>query len=141
MLTIDELYDIASEAIEESLKFQGVLHAIDTGMCEDDIERLFPWVGPLARGIDDDQQQWQHSRIQAIRPKLSIRDQRDDTDSDERRISDEIDVEDVCSVCESSDGDASLTEDRYSTVLEFSDEDDIDDRQSCGTCSCLQSSY
>lgn len=139
MLTIDELYDIASEAIEESLKFQGVLHAIDTGMCEDDIERLFPWIGPLARPSEE-QQQACNSRIQFSRPKLSIRDQRDDTDSEGRAISDEIELDDMCSVCESSDGDASLTEDRYSTILEYSDEDDGDDRQSCGTCSCLHSS-
>lgn len=137
MLTIDELYDIASETIEESLKFQGVIHAIDMGMNEDDLERLFPWVGPLVRRDEEPKLQ---SRVQFSRPKLSIRDQRDDTDSEERNISDDLDIDDVCSACGSSDGDASITEDRYSTILDFSDEDDIEDRQSCGTCSCLHTS-
>jgi hypothetical protein len=132
MLTIDELYDIASETVEESLKFQGILHAIDMGMDEDDLERLFPWIGQLARTEEHVQD---HSRNHIYRPNLTTRDNRDMSSSDERYLSSNISEgkDETSGVV--SDGDASMTEDRHSAILDYSG--DEDDRDSCGTCSCL----
>lgn len=138
MLTIDELYDIAYDAVQESLKYQGLLRAIDRGMSEDDIEQLFPWVGLLGREdtSDDDSEMCIHPRT---RPQLTIRDDREDTTDDDNESLVAMSTSGGYSrtaTDEYTDGDASLTDDTLKVLDEYSD----DDVGSCGACSCLHSS-
>lgn len=135
MLSLPELYDIAYDAVQESLKYQGLLRAIDMGMSEDEIEQLFPWVGLLDRDTSDDTSYPVYPMDARRRPGLTIRDSREDTETESMGIVSETAMQ-QSSVEDGTDGDASMTGDDRSVFTEFSD----DDIQSCGACSCLHSS-
>jgi len=131
MITIDELYDIATETVHESLKFQGVVNAIDMGMDEDELEHLFPWIGTLERGG--------HAKDEPTRqgyrkPDLTVRDEREDTESYNSPPDDESLVEYTDEIDIGSDSDASMTDD---DITVYTEDDGSDEVQTCTTCSLL----
>ena len=131
MITIDELYDIANETIHESLKFQGVVNAIDMGMDEDDLEHLFPWIGTLDRRHEDIDGT---GRRRYTKPDLTVRDRRDDTESYDSPDDKGSSADYVEEVDNDSDDDASLTDDDFTV---YTEDDGSDDVQICTPCSLL----
>lgn len=122
MLSLDELYEIANDVVEESLKYQGLLRAIGMGMVEDEIEQLFPWVGLLDRDTSDDTSTPVYSTYTRRRPDLTVRDSREDTDTTSTGIISESTTR-QSSVENDPGDDASMTGDNSSAFMDSIDDE------------------